>query len=108
MMATPPCPEPRPPGPPTHSPDADPTRAGCADSAVPPSAGDHALVHPSEAQTLLLLPRHPDQAGPPPASATAPTPEVIDALVSYRLGREIGRGGMGSVLEGRDTRLGRE
>jgi serine/threonine-protein kinase len=55
----------------------------------------------------LLLAPHADQAAPPPTPATA-TPEVIEALVSYRLSREIGRGGMGTILEGHDTRLGRE
>jgi eukaryotic-like serine/threonine-protein kinase len=108
-MATSSSSEPRPP---TQSPGAGRTSTCDADSPTPPFAGDCDHSHRSEAQTSFFMTQPADQAGPPPtpareAAASAP-PEVIDSLVSYRLGREIGRGGMGTVLEGRDTRLGRE
>src|SRR5262245_4693217 len=111
-MATPPPPEPRLARLPPQPLEAAPTRAGDADSPTPPFAGGRDPSHPSEAPTSFLMAQPADQTGPPqtPASraATSGTPEVIEALVSYRLGREIGRGGMGTVLKGRDTRLGRE
>jgi serine/threonine-protein kinase len=36
------------------------------------------------------------------------TPAAVEVRVCYRLGREIGRGGMGTIFEGRDAELGRE
>lgn len=105
--------EPLPPQPPSHSPEADSLGAGNAESPTPPLVEDRHPDHaPSEAPTSFLIAQHAD----PPSTSQPPTqgakacgkPEVIEALVSYRLGREIGRGGMGSVLEGRDTLLGRQ
>ncbi len=100
-MATPPPPEP-------HPSEPGQTHIGHGNAPTTPAAADPDPVQPSEDQTFLLLPQQPDQAGPPSTTTASATPEVIDTRVSYRLGREIGRGGMGTVLEGRDTRLGRE
>jgi serine/threonine-protein kinase len=64
----------------------------------------------SEAQTSFLA-THVGPIDRPQTSQkqfTIVAPEVIDAVASYRVGKEIGRGGMGSVLEGQHTQLGRE